>query len=410
MPTSPLAIAMVDPMDDLLSSAPCGLFSFTDDGSLVAVNETLLEVLGYARDELLGHHVELLLSLASRMFYETHFFPMIRMHGKAQEFSLSLRAKTGESVPVLINAVRKARPGGVVNHCAFMLVRERAKYEDELLKAKWAAEEALLSNEELTRAKQELEQQTRELDQKLRMLERRNQQLTRMSTILAHDLREPARKLSMFACLFTREDREGLSLTGQRSLDRIKAVSMKMEQLVTALHELVTLDVSDEPVEEVDLLEVVGNARQRVSEAAMTGSVTLRCAPLPMVQGRRRQLMMLFYELLDNAVKFRKPDTHPQIDIECQLIQDNSFRVMKDKYRYTDFARIVVADNGMGFDNRYSEYVFEVLRKLDANTPGLGMGLAVCHKVVENHGGSISVEAELGVGTRFTILLPLRQQ
>ncbi|QRK09745.1 PAS domain S-box protein [Archangium violaceum] len=409
MSTSPLALPLVDPMDDLLSSAPCGLFSFTDDGVLVAVNETLLEVLGYARDELLGRHVEQLLSLASRMFYETHFFPLIRMHGRAQELSLALRSRTGESVPVLVNAVRKARQGGVVNHCAFMPVRERAKYEDELLKAKWAAEEALLSNEELTRARQALEQQARELEQKLRMLERRNQQLTRVSTILSHDLREPARKLSMFACLFTREDREGLSLTGQRSLDRIKSISVKLEQLVTALHQLVTLDVTDEPVEDVDLLEVVGNARQRVSEAAMAGSVTLRCAPLPMVQGRRRQLMMLFHELFDNAVKFRKPDTHPRIDIECQLVQENSFRVMKDKYRYTDFARIVVADNGLGFDNRYSDYVFEVLRKVDTNTPGLGVGLALCHKVVENHGGSISVESEPGVGTRFTLLLPLRQ-
>lgn len=409
MSTSPLAIPLVDPLDDLLSSAPCGLFSFTDDGVLVAANQTLLEVLGYARDELLGRHVETLLTLASRMFCETHFFPLLRMHGKAQEISLSLRPRTGESVPVLVNAVRKPRPGGAVNHCAFMPVRERGKYEDELLKAKRAAEDALLSNEALTRARQELEQQARELEQKLRLLELRNQQLTRVSTLLSHDLREPARKLSMFACLFTREDRQGMSLTGQRSLDRIKSVSVKLEQLLTALHQLVTLDVTDEPVEDVDLLEVVGIARQRVSEAAVAGSVTLRCAPLPMVQGRRRQLMMLFHQLLDNAVKFRKPDTHPSIDIECQLIQDNSFRVMKDKYRYTDFARIVVADNGIGFDNRYSDYVFEVLRKVDTSTPGLGVGLALCHKVVENHGGSISVESEPGAGTRFTLLLPLRQ-
>ncbi|MFL5357630.1 sensor histidine kinase [Archangium sp.] len=397
------------PMDDLLSFAPCGLFSFTDDGVLVAVNDTLSEVLGYSREQLLGRPVDSFLTLASRMFFQTHFFPLLRLHGKVEELYLSLRTQGGASVPVLINAVRKEREQGLVNHCAFMPVRGREKFEDELLKARRVAEEALRGNEALNRARQELEEHARELDQKLTELEQHNRELSRASYILSHDLREPVRKLSMFACLFTREDREGLSLTGQRSLERIKTVSAKLEQLVLALHQLVVLDVSEEPLEEVELLEVVENARQRVTEMNGPGSVTLRCATLPVIQGRRRQLMMLFYQLFDNATKFRKPEAFPRIELECQLIQQNSFRSMKDRYRYTDFVRIVFADNGRGFDNKYRDYVFEVLRKLDPSTPGVGIGLSLCRKVAEKHHGSISVESEPGVGTRFTILLPLRQ-
>lgn len=396
------------PMDDLLSFAPCGLFSFTDDGVLVAANDTLLELLGYTREQLLGRPVESFLTLASRMFFQTHFFPLLRLSGKVEELYLSLRDQGGGSVPVLINAVRKEREEGLVNHCACMPVREREKFEDELLKARRAAEEALRNNQALLEARQELEAHARELDQKLTEVEQHNQQLTRVSHILSHDLREPVRKLSMFSCLFTREDREGLSLTGQRSLERIKTVSAKLEQLVLALHQLVELDVSEEPLEEVELLEVVGSARQRVEELAGPGAVTLQCAPLPIIQGRRRQLMLLFFHLFENATKFRRSDV-PRIGIDCQIVQRNRFRSMKDRYRYTDFVRIVFSDNGMGFDDKYRDYVFEVLRKLDPGTPGLGIGLPLCRKVAQKHHGSISVESEPGVGTRFTILLPLRQ-
>ena len=396
-------------VDDLLNSAPCGFFSFTDDGTLMAVNDTLLGVLGHDRGDLLGHHVETILTLASRIFYQTHFFPLIRLHGKAEEIFLSLRSKTSGDVPVLVNAVRREREEGVVNHCAFIPVRERGKYEDELLKAKRAAEEALRNNEALTRTRHELEQQAREFDRKISSLEQKNQELTRISTILAHDLREPIRKLSVFASLFTQQDREALSLTGQRSLDRIKAESVRMERLLTALQQFVSLGVLDEPLEEVDLSEAVDSARRLVSERTGLGAAELRSEPLPVIQGRRRQLVMLFYHLIENAVKFRGAEASPRIDIECRLIQHNSFRAIKGKYRYTDFAKIVLRDNGIGFDNRYSDYVFEALRKLDPNTPGLGVGLAICRKVVENHDGSISVESEPGSGARFTILLPLRQ-
>jgi sigma-B regulation protein RsbU (phosphoserine phosphatase) len=394
---------------ELWNSAPCGLLSFTDDGCIDVVNDTLLGMLGYTQGELSGRHVETLLTLASRIFYQTHFYPLLRMQGQAKEIHLALRSRSGEDIPVLVNAIRAERGGTFVNHCALMPVRARSKYEDELLKAKRAAEDALRSNEELIRARNELEQRAQELDRKLSSLEQKNQELTRISGILAHDLREPLRKLSVFSCLFTQEDRSTMSLTGQRSLERIKTVSARMDQLVTALQQFVALDVADEPIEEVNLNEVVDNARQLVSERAGLGEAKLRVEPLPLIQGRRRQLTLLFFHLLDNAVKFRRLDVGLRIDIEYREVQYNSFRTMKDKYRYTDFARIVFSDNGSGFDSRFSDYVFEALRKLDPNTPGPGVGLAISRKVAENHNGSISVESEPGQGTRFTLLLPLHQ-
>jgi phosphoserine phosphatase RsbU/P len=401
-------MATPSPHDELLRLAPCGLFSFSAKGMLVAVNDTLLEWLGYRRDELLSRPLATFLTLAGRMFCETHVLPLLRMNGRVQELYLPLRASNGDSLPVLLNAVSQTHEEGTVHHCAVMSVRERGRYEEELLKAKRQAEEALRGNEELAQARRELEEHARNLDQKISQLEQRNRELTRVSALLAQDLREPARKLSMFACLFTREDREGMSLSGQRSLERIKTDSAKLEQLVAGLHQFMTLDTYAEPTEEVDLLEAVGSARMRTAE--MRGHLQLRCDPLPVIEGRRRQLMMLFHNLFDNAAKFRRTEESPRIDIQCQIVQHNSFRAMKDRYHYTDFARIIIADNGMGFDNQYKSYVFEVMRKLDAGTPGLGIGLPLCRKVVESHQGTISVDSEPGKGTRFTILLPLKQQ
>ncbi|ATB37134.1 signal transduction histidine kinase [Cystobacter fuscus] len=398
------------PMEELLQCAPCGLFSYNGDGALVAVNDTVLELLGYTRDELLGRPMTTILTLAGRMFCETHVFPLLRMQGRADELQLPLRSKGGGSIPVLLNAIRKEHEDGVLHHCAFMSVRERGKYEDELLRSKRTAEEALRNNEALNQARQAVEVHARDLDQKISQLEQRNQDLTRVSTALAQDLRQPARQLSMFACLFTREDWEGLSVTGQHSLERIKTVSVKMEQLVMGLHQFMALDVLDEPIEDVDLLESLGSARHRVVEMGGSPSLALRCEPLPVIQGRRRQLMLLFFHLLDNAAKFRKPRGEARLDIGCQLIEHNSFRSIKDKYHYTDFVRITFTDNGIGFDPLHRSHVFEVLRKLNPDTPGIGVGLAICRKVVENHHGSISVESEPGRGTQFTILLPVKQQ
>ena len=398
------------PLEELLHGAPCGLFAFDDAGTLVALNDTLLGVLGATREQAQGQPVGSVLTLASRLFFETHVLPLLRMVGRVEELSLTLRTRAGEPVPMLLNAVRQEHARGATYHCAVMSVRERGKYEDELLKARRAAQEALGNNAALLQARQELEEHTRTLDLKLTQLQQRNQELTRVSGVLAQDLREPIRKLSLFACLFTREDREGLSLTGQRSLERIKTVSAKLERLITGLHQFMSLDVLDDPLEEVDLLEAVGSARLRVKELSGHEAPLLRCDALPIIEGRRRQLMTLFFHLLDNAAKFHKPGQTPRVDIECQLVQHNSFRALKDRYHYTDFARITVVDQGIGFDKSYGEYVFDVLRKLDPDSPGLGVGLPICRKVVENHHGTISVESEPGRGTRFTLLLPVKQQ
>src|ERR1044071_8963473 len=128
-------------MDDLLNRAPCGFLSFADDSKVVNVNATLLDSLGYELEEVRGRHFETFLPVASRIFYQTHFFPLLKLHGRVEEVYLSLRAKNGAEVPVLANAARREQNDTIIYDCILMQMRQRNQNEDEILQARKVAEE-----------------------------------------------------------------------------------------------------------------------------------------------------------------------------------------------------------------------------------------------------------------------------
>ncbi len=119
--------------DSILDTAPCGFISFTDDGTIRVVNATLLEMLGFERDAVVGHRFESILTVGARIFYQTHFFPLLKLRGHAEEIFMLMRAKSGEEVAALVNAVRRERDGEYVTDCILLRVLERQKYEDALL-------------------------------------------------------------------------------------------------------------------------------------------------------------------------------------------------------------------------------------------------------------------------------------
>src|SRR6185436_3835398 len=94
-------------VDSLLETAPCGFVAFADDGTIRAANATLRDMLGFDRDELQGRRIESILNIGSRIFYQTHFFPLVKLHGRAEEIFLLLRSKGGDDVATLCNAVRR---------------------------------------------------------------------------------------------------------------------------------------------------------------------------------------------------------------------------------------------------------------------------------------------------------------
>src|SRR4051812_17461712 len=108
---------MAEKLDDLLDDAPCGFVSFSDDGTVQHINSTLLLRLGYARGEVRGRRIESLLGVGSKIFYQTHFFPLLKLHEHAEEIFMLLRAKDGEDVAMLCNAVRRERSDVTMIDC-----------------------------------------------------------------------------------------------------------------------------------------------------------------------------------------------------------------------------------------------------------------------------------------------------
>ncbi|HYE58651.1 MAG TPA: HAMP domain-containing sensor histidine kinase, partial [Rhodothermales bacterium] len=194
-----------------------------------------------------------------------------------------------------------------------------------------------------------------------------------------------------------------------RAVETIGAEALRLDTLIRGLYGYVSLDGTDEQLQEVDLTDVLQAAQANAAAAYGVKLLITVADGLPVVEGYRRQLEQLFTQLLDNAVKFRRPEQAPRVRITCREVQENSFRATEGRYRYVDHARITIEDEGIGFEERYGAYIFEALRKIDPKTPGLGLGLAICKKVVEHHYGSIRAEPRPGGGSRFIVSLPMRQ-
>ncbi|HEY0433711.1 MAG TPA: ATP-binding protein [Chitinophagaceae bacterium] len=375
---------------------------FNDEGEVLQLNATLLRLLRISPTEIPPAKFSDLLTVAGKIFYQTHFYPLLRLHGKAEEIFMTLRARTGETVPALAYAVRTENR----TQCILVPVHERQKYEEEILFAKKTAEEALQNNQELIEAKNQLQKQAEELERRIRKSEQSNREMLQVSNILFHDLREPVRKIDTFSNLI--RSQPILSDEVQFAVSRIEAASSRMRQLLNALQQFVSVEVGDESLARVDLNVTVQEAYSTVSRKYGEVPARLIVEPLPCIKGYPNQLSVLFLQLIDNAFKFRKPETELTIQITGTVVDENRFQAMPGPFRYVEFAQIFLADNGKGISQEYRASVFELLKKIDPRNPNAACGLAICKKIVENHFGSISVYPMAKHGTTFKILLPLK--
>jgi signal transduction histidine kinase len=133
----------------------------------------------------------------------------------------------------------------------------------------------------------------------------------------------------------------------------------------------------------------------------------INCEPLPSITADLRQIELLFYHILLNAVKFKKGN-EGKMEITATIIQKNYFQALENKYQYKDFVRLKFTDDGAGFDPSFKEEVFELFRKLHFEK-GMGLGLALCKKIVQNHSGMIEANSKINKGTIITVWLPVDQ-
>jgi signal transduction histidine kinase len=241
-------------------------------------------------------------------------------------------------------------------------------------------------------------------------LQRSNRELEEFAYVASHDLQEPLRKISTFCGRLYARFHDQFQGEGGIYLDRIMASADSMRTLIDNLLDYSRISRTDEPLQptrlEVVLLGVQADLELTIEE---TGT-QISLGEMPIIMGHVPQLSQLFTNLLTNAIKFRRPDVTPNIEIACAEApgQDISRLGLDRRNRYYC---ITVQDNGIGFEPEYAERIFQVFQRLHgkAEYPGSGIGLAICRKIAERHQGTITATGQVGRGAKFSLYLPIHE-
>lgn len=387
----------------LVDIAPCGIITIADNGDIIYANKYICTLLGYTKAELEHKSVEILFTISARIFYQTHFYPLIKLHKKAEEVFFSLKAKDKESVPV----IAYASVTGENICCVFVPVRQRRKYEEEILQAKKTAENVIEKNETLLQLKGEVELQLAESERQLSLLKRFNEEYIQLNKIISHDLHEPVRKLMIYIDRL-QGSQDLTAEMMQINLEKMMNFSLRLRELAVCLQQYVALDTSKELLTLIDLSALMKNVLEKVAAEDSSSTALVHIDSLPEIEGYQSQVQRLFAELIANCYRFRHNERSLQITIRSTEVSYNIYKEIREKYKYVDFVRIEVEDNGTGFLEEYSDYIFGLFKQLHFDKGGAGFGLALCKKIVERHQGSISAKSE-NDHTTFSILLPLKQ-
>ena len=348
-----------------VESSPSALVMVSAKGEILMVNEETERLFGYVRDELLGSSIEMLVPERFRGAHPLQRSDFMahsetRAMGKGRDI-LGLR-KDGTEFPVEIGLRSIHTAEGIVVLSAIIDISGRKRTEDAL------------------------ERQSRELA-------RSNAELEQFANVASHDLQEPLRTVTSYTRLLEQRYSDRLDDDAKLYLRFAQDGAVRMQSLIEGLlayshirtreYELVPVVVADA------LLQALANLRATVEESG--AEVVHR--GLPTVRADPTQMAELFQNLVANAIKFRGAEL-PRIEIAAT----------RDETRWV----ISVKDNGIGIDPRYFERIFQVLQRLHSREeyPGTGIGLAICRRIVERHGGRIWVESELGRGSTFFFSIP----
>lgn len=264
--------------------------------------------------------------------------------------------------------------------------------------------------------RREVEQRTAELEVANRALQQANADLLRSNGALeefaraaSHDLKEPVRKMQVFASRLRETLDEKLSDTEREIFNRMENAASRMSLLVDDLLEYSHLDHDPTETESIDLNEKLSRILSDLELLVTEKQATINVGQLPVVQGHRRQLEQLFHNLLTNALKYNQPGVPPHITITADKVSTEEMpRHLRPAVECQHYHRIRVADNGIGFDPEDAEKIFNVFTRLHGKEryAGTGIGLSIAKKVAENHGGAIFATGEPDKGAIFTVLLP----
>ncbi len=343
-----------------------GIFQVTPEGGYISANPAMAAICGYASPEELIRSV----SDARRQLYVNpqdwlEFTRQIESHGRVENFEARIRRKRGTATWISTNAYVVRDKSGKVLYYEGMV--------SDITERKWAEDQLAQSTAELARSNAELQQ---------------------FAYVASHDLQEPLRIVSSYAQLFEQRYKAQMDEKGQKWIFYMVDAAKRMQQLIEGLLAYSRVSTKGKEPSSIDSQKCLRDALANLQLTIERSGAEVSHDPLPPVMADSLQLTQLFQNLVGNALKYRD-DQRPRVHIGGQ----------RDGAQW----RFSVRDNGIGIDTKFHERIFGLFQRLHerGKYEGTGIGLAICKKIVERHGGEIWVESEQGKGSTFHFTLPL---
>jgi signal transduction histidine kinase len=286
---------------------------------------------------------------------------------------------------------------GIVAFAALWLVQRAIKSAERI---RVANKQLSTANEDLGSAQIRLEEANgalersyAELERQARELVRSNTELDQFAQVASHDLQEPLRKVRTFTERITETEAENLSERGVDYLRRANAAAERMQTLIEDLLRFSRVSTQGRPFAPVDLGAVTAEVLDDLSVLVQRTGARVEVGPLPTINADASQIRQLMQNLLSNALKFRREGVDPLVRVQAEV--------------EAGWVTLTVADNGIGFDPQYRTRIFRVFERLHGRGayPGTGIGLALCRKIAERHGGSVVADAVPDKGATFTVTM-----
>jgi PAS domain S-box-containing protein len=348
----------------LLESAPDAMVIVDTAGQIVLVNHGAEELFGFRPDDLIGQPIELLLPRSTRARHVRHrsaFLSDPRARPMGVGLELSAVRADGSELPVEVSLSPLDTAEGPLVSAAIRDISGRQEVGRRLARAA--------------------------------DLERSNADLEAFAYMASHDLQEPLRKVTQF-CQLLKQEYGGRHEMADTYMDFAIDGASRMQQLINDLLELSRVGLSDVAREWVDMRVVVTKALEILREPLEETGAAVEIGDMPRVFAAPSGLVQLYQNLVGNALKFRDPARVPVIRIGGE--------------RNSGEWRFWVTDNGIGLEPRHANRIFEAFRRLHDRSqyPGTGIGLAICRRIVERHGGRIWVESQPGASSTFYWTIP----
>jgi len=238
-------------------------------------------------------------------------------------------------------------------------------------------------------------------------LERSNLELQDFAYVSSHDLQEPLRKIQAFGDRLLTKEYNNLSDQGKDYVNRMLNAASRMQNLINDLLSFSRVTTKSKPFVKVKLDKILTEVLTDLEVSIEKSQARITRTALPEIEAEPTQMRQLFQNLISNAIKFRQENQPPEITISARQLQRQAHLTATPG---DEKVEIVVEDNGIGFDEKYLDRIFNIFQRLEGQKyEGSGIGLAICRKIAIRHGGDITAQSQPGQGTRFILTLAVKQ-